>query len=153
MSAATEALGGVTMPLSTVEIVKLDITNNWTGVDELPFEAIAERVLEIEAEGPNGVEKGPLTVRFGKPVFVDGKGWACVFTMSAMGRDHASPARGVDAIEALQAAFTTVGQQLAGMGRRHRITFMGAEELGFTPAAAAAPKAAGCPVMNGTMSV
>ena len=148
---AAEALGGATLPLSTVESIKLDITNNWTGMNELPFEAIAERVLEIEAEGPNGIEKGPLMVRFGKPVFLDGKGWACVFTLSAMGRDHASPARGVDAIEALQAAFTMVGQQLAGMGRRHRITFMGSDELGFAPAAATGPKAAGCPVMNGTL--
>ena len=149
---ATEALDGVTLPLSTIESVKLAITNNWTGLNELPFEDIAERVLEIEAEGPNGVEKGPLTVRFGKPVFLDGKGWACVFTMSAMGRNHASPARGLDPVEALQAAFTMVGQQLAGMGRRHRITYLGSEDLGFSPAASAGPKAAGCPVMNGSLS-
>ena len=49
------------------EMVKLDLTNNWTGLDELPFEPIAERVLEMEADGPNGPEKGALTVEFGKP--------------------------------------------------------------------------------------
>ena len=38
------------------ELVKLDLLNNWTGHDELPFEPIAERVLEMEAESPNGIE-------------------------------------------------------------------------------------------------
>ena len=150
---ATEALDGVTLPLSTVETVKLDLTNNWTGVDELPFEPIAERVLEMEAEGPNGPEKGALTVRFGKPVYLDGKGWACVFTMSAMGRNHATPAGGADAVQALQMAFHLVGQQLAGMGRRHRITFLGGDELGFAPASASAKGIEACPAMNGSLSV
>ncbi len=130
-------------------MIKLDITNNWTGHNELPFELIAERVLEIEAPGANGTEKGPMTVRFGKPVFLDSKAWACVFTMSAMGREHASPARGLDAVDALQAAFTMVGKQLAGMGRMHRITFGGGDDLGFVPAATSEAKAAGCPVMGG----
>ncbi len=132
--------------------VKLDITNNWTGHNELPFDLIAERMLEIEAHDEQGLlQKGPMTVRFGKPVLIDGQGWACVFTMSAMGRDHASPARGIDAVDALQAAFTMVGKQLTGMGRRHRITFNGSEELGFAPAGVPADaKAAGCPVMGGS---
>ena len=78
-----------TLPLSTVETVKLDITNNWTGQDELPFEQVAERVLEIEAHGENGEpERGALTVSFGKPVFLDGMGWACPFRMAGMGRVH-----------------------------------------------------------------
>ncbi len=133
------------------ETVKLDITNNWTGRNELPFELMAERLLEIEAQDERGLlQKGPMTVRFGKPVLLDGQGWACVFTMSAMGRDHASPARGIDAVDALQAAFTMVHKQLTGMSRRHRITFGGDEELGFAPAGAPADaKAAGCPVMGG----
>ncbi len=134
-----------------IETVRLDITNNWTGHNELPFELMAERLLEIDAHDADGVlQKGPMTVRFGKPVLIDGQGWACVFTMSAMGRDHASPARGIDAVDALQAAFTMVGKQLAGMGRRHRITFGGSEELGFMPASVSTDaKAAGCPVMGG----
>lgn len=130
--------------------IKLDITNNWTGRDELPFELVAERMLEIEAHGSNGLEKGPMTIGFGRPVYLGDAGWACVFTMSAMGRNHASPARGIDAVDALQAAFTMVGKQLTGMGVRHRITFGGGDELGFLPATGdAAPKAAGCPVMGG----
>ncbi len=134
------------------ELVKLDLLNNWTGRDELPFEPIAERVLEIEAEGPNGIEKGALTVEFGKPTWVEGQGWACVFRMVAMGRQHTSPARGVDPVEALQAAFQMVGKQLAGMGRMHRITFLGSEDLGFAPAVATEAKAPGCPVMGGALS-
>ena len=135
------------------ELVKLDLLNNWTGRDELPFEPIAERVLEMEADGPNGVEHGALTVEFGKPTWVEDLGFACVFRMTAMGRTHISPARGVDPVEALQAAFLMVGKQLAGMGRQHRITFLGGDELGFAPAAAAQDKGApGCPVMGGSLS-
>ena len=133
-----------------VPMIKLDLTNNWTGVNELPFDPIAERVLEIEADGPNGHEKGPMSLIFARPILLEGKGWACVFKMSAMGREHASPARGIDAVAALQAAFAMVGKQLMGMGMRHRITFGGGDDLGFLPAeAAGAPKAAGCPVMGG----
>ena len=136
------------------EMVKLDLTNNWTGREELPFEPIAERILEMEAEGLNGVEKGALTVEFGKPTWVEGQGFACVFRMTAMGRTHISPARGVDPVEALQAAFLMVGKQLAGMGRQHRITFLGNEILGFMPAGSAQPQAApGCPVMGGAMRI
>lgn len=136
------------------EMVKLDLTNNWTGQDELPFEPIAERVLEMEADGPNGPEKGALTVEFGKPTWVEGQGFACVFRMTAMGRTHISPARGVDPVEALQAAFLMVGKQLAGMGRQHHITFLGSTELGFVPASVAQPQAAaGCPVMGGAMRI
>ena len=114
-----------------VQTVTLDITNNWTGQNTLPFELMAERLLEIEAHDEHGIlQKGPMVVRFGRPTLIDGQGWACGFTMSAMGRNHASPARGIDAVDALQAAFTMVGKQLAGMGRRHRITFAGSEELG-----------------------
>jgi hypothetical protein len=143
-------LDGLRTPSGSVPTVKLDITNNWTGVNELPFEVIAERELEIEAEG----EKGPMSVRFGKPVLLEGMGWACVFQMSALGRVHTSPARGMDAVEALQAAFGMVHRQLEGMRRRHRITFEGGEDLGFAAAAdAGAVKAQGCPVMNGTMGV
>ena len=157
MSTATETfpetLSAVTLPLSTVESVRLSLTNNWTGVDELPFELIGERVMEIEADGPGGKESGSLTVSFGKPVFLEGKGWACVFKMSALGRNHVSPARGMDAVDALQAAFTQVGKQLVGMGRMHRITLGGSDDLGFMPASSEAPRAAGCPVMNGSLSL
>lgn len=133
-----------------VPILKLDQINNWTGVSELPFDPIAERVLEIEADGPNGQEKGAFSVVFARPVLLEGKGWACVFKLSAMGREHVSPARGVDAVDALQAAFTMVHKQLAGMGRMHRITFGGGEDLGFAPAGGPTEaKAAGCPVMGG----
>ena len=137
-----------------VPTVKLDQINNWTGVDELPFDPMAERVLEIEAEGSNGNEKGALTVLFGRPILLEGKGWVCVFKMSAMGREHVSPARGIDAVDALQAAFTMVHKQLTGMSRMHRITFGGGDDLGFAPAGEApAAKAAGCPVMGGGMSL
>ena len=137
-----------------VPTIKLDQINNWTGLNELPFDHIAERVLEIEAEGPNGAEKGHFSILFARPLLIEGKGWACVFKMSAMGREHVSPARGVDAVDALQAAFGMVHKQLTGMSRMHRITFNGSDDLGFAPAGAdTAPKAAGCPVMGGGLSL
>ncbi len=137
-----------------VPTVKLDQINNWTGVNELPFDPIAERLLEMEAHDEQGDHKGELSVTFGRPLEIPGKGWACVFRLSAMGRVHTSPARGLDAVDALQQAFTTVHRQLQGMGRMHRITFAGSDDLGFAAADAnAAPKGAGCPVMSGTMSL
>ena len=144
-----------TLPLSTVETVKLDITNNWTGQDELPFEQVAERVLEIAAHDEQGeLQQGALHVVFARPLLIEGKGWACLFKLDAMGRTHVSPARGVDAVDALQQAFTMVHRQLQGMGRMHRITFGGGEDLGFAGAGGdATPKGQGCPVMNGTMNV
>ena len=35
----------------TVEMVRLDAAANWTGMDEVPFEVIAERFLDLEHEG------------------------------------------------------------------------------------------------------
>lgn len=136
-----------------VPLIKLDQINNWTGVNELPFDPIAERVLEIAAEDEQGqVQQGPLSVVVARPLLIEGKGWACLYKLSAMGREHVSPARGVDAVDALQAAFTMVHRQLQGMGRMHRITFGGGEDLGFAAAGAdAAPKGQGCPVMNGSL--
>lgn len=157
MSVATELqdteqidLEGQRTVSGSAPMAKLDITNNWTGVQELPFELIAERQLEIEAEG----QKGPMIVSFARPVHLEGKGWACVFRMSAMGREHTSPARGVDAVDALQAAFGMVHKQLTGMSRMHRISFQGEDDLGFAAAGPEmAPKAAGCPVMTGSMGL
>ena len=137
-----------------VPTVKLDQINNWTGVEELPFDPMAERVLEIEAHDEKGEhQQGQLSVTFARPLEITGKGWACLYRLSAMGRIHVSPARGVDAIDALQQAFTMVHKQLQGMGRMHRITFNGSDDLGFAPAGAATATAAGCPVMNGSMGV
>ena len=138
-----------------VPTVKLDQINNWTGVNELPFDPIAERILEIAAHDEQGeLQQGALRVVFARPLLIDGKGWACIYKLDAMGREHVSPARGVDAVDALQAAFTMVHRQLQGMGRMHKITFGGGDDLGFAASGAdVAPKGQGCPVMNGTMSL
>ncbi len=137
-----------------VPTVPLDQINNWTGEKELPFDPIAERLLEIEARDEKGEhQQGQLSVTFARPLDIPGEGWACLYRLSAMGRVHISPARGADAIDALQQAFTMVHKQLVGMGRMHRITFQGGDNLGFAPADTPAASAAGCPVMNGSMSV
>lgn len=137
-----------------VPTVTLDQINNWTGQKELPFDPIAERLLDIEAHDEAGTaQKGRLSVTFARPLEIPGKGWACLYRLSAMGRIHVSPARGADAIDALQQAFTMVNKQLQGMNRVHRITFNGTDDLGFAPAGTQATAAAGCPAMNGSMSV
>ncbi len=137
-----------------VPTVKLDQINNWTGVNELPFDPITERILEIEAHDERGeLQQGALSVVIARPLLIEGKGWACLYRLSAMGREHVSPARGIDAVDALQQAFTMVHRQLQGMGRMHKITFGGSEDLGFAPAGEGAAKGAGCPVMSGSMSV
>lgn len=137
---------------TTAGNIRLDITNNWTGHDELPFEPIAERTLEIAAEEQGQQHAGAFTITFAKPVEIPNLGWACVFRMSAMGRTHVSPARGIDAVDALQQAFALVHKQLTGMSRMHTITFHGSTDLGFATADTnTAPKGQGCPVMNGTL--
>ena len=138
-----------------VPTVKIDQINNWTGVHELPFDPMAQRVLEIEAHDEQGTEqKGSLEVVFARPIEIEGKGWACLYKLHAMGREHISPARGIDAVDALQQAFTMVDKQLTGMRRMHRITFGGSDDLGFAPAGtASASTGGGCPVMNGSLAL
>ncbi|HLI78291.1 MAG TPA: hypothetical protein VKV02_15195 [Acidobacteriaceae bacterium] len=138
-----------------VPTIKLDQINNWTGVNELPFDPIAERTLEIAAHDEQGeMQRGALAVVFARPILIEGKGWACLYKLDSMGRVHVSPARGIDAVDALQQAFTMVHRQLQGMGRVHKITFGGGDDLGFAPAGEqATAKGVGCPVMNGAMSL
>ena len=149
------ATGAAHISSLAVPTVKIDQINNWTGVNELPFDPMAERVLEIEAHDEQGAEqKGSLEVVFARPILIEGKGWACLYKLHAMGREHISPARGVDAVDALQQAFTMVDRQLTGMRRVHKITFGGSDDLGFAAAGSdGAAKAVGCPVMNGSMGV
>ncbi len=137
-----------------VPMAKMDQINNWTGVDELPFDPIAERQLEIAAHDEQGeLQQGALSVVIARPLLVEGKGWACLYKLDAMGRTHVSPARGIDAVDALQQAFTMVHRQLQGMSRVHKITFGGGDDPGFAAGADAPPKGQGCPVMNGSMSL
>ena len=57
MNTATEVVQG------TVEMVKPGEATNWTGMELIPFETIAERFLDLEHEG----QTATLTVSFGKP--------------------------------------------------------------------------------------
>jgi hypothetical protein len=129
------------------EMVKLDAGMNWTGLDEVPFEVIAERELELEHEG----QKGPLLVSFGKPTYIDGKGWCCVFKLESMGRVHVTPAGGADSVHAIQMAMHMVHTQLSGMARAHKITFLGESDWGFGRVGgveAGSAAAAKCPVVG-----
>jgi hypothetical protein len=133
------------------ETIKLDAAMNWTGLDELPFELIAERELELE----HGGEKGPLLVQFGKPSYIEGKGWACVFRLESMGRVHVTPAGGADSVHAIQMAMHMVHTQLTGMARAHKITFLGEPDLGFGRVGgveAGSAAAAKCPVVGMSVS-
>lgn len=147
MSTATAA--------SQIEIVKPDAASNWTGLDELPFEPIAERVLELHLEGEianhAGVPEGataPLTVTFGKPTYIEDRGWCCVYKITSMGREHITAAGGADSVHAIQMAMHMVHNELAGMSRAHRITFLGTDDLGFgrVGGQSTSEAAAKCPV-------
>ncbi len=129
------------------EMLTPDAAANWTGLDQLPFEVVAERELELEHAG----ERGPLLISFGKPTYVEGKGWCCLFRLSSMGRVHVIPAGGADSVHALQMAMHMVHNQLSGMARVHTITFLGESDWGFSRVGGVAPDsaaAARCPVVG-----
>ena len=121
-----------------IEMVKPDSAANWTGLDELPFEPIAERVLELHLEGEIAKRAGvsesstaPLIVTFGKPTFIQDRGWCCVYKITSMGREHITPAGGADSVHAIQMAMHMVHNELAGMKHAHRISFLGTDDFGF----------------------
>ncbi len=137
MDTSTEVLQG------TVEMVRLDETANWVGMDQIPFEIIAERLLDIENEG--GL--APLTVSIAKPFPIEAGGWVCAYRLTAIGRTHVTPVGGADSVHAIQLAMHMIQTQLTNMSRHHKITFLGSDDFGFSTAAAA-PSAAKCPVMG-----
>jgi hypothetical protein len=127
----------------TVEMVKPDEATNWTGMDLIPFETVAERFLDLEHEGHTAT----LTVSFGKPFVVDGRGWACPYRISALGRDHITPAGGADSVHSIQMAMHMVHTELSGMARHHTMTFLGTDDFGFGRVGGNEAMAAKCPVM------
>ena len=144
-----------------IEMVNPDSAANWTGLDELPFEPIAERVLELHLEGDiakhAGLPEGstaPLTVIFGKPTYIQDRGWCCVYKITSMGREHITPAGGADSVHALQMAMHMVHNELSGMSRAHRITFLGTDDFGFGRVAgqSVSDPAAKCPVAGTSVS-
>jgi len=139
MTDTSEVLSG------TVETLKVDAAGNWTGLELVPFETIAERFLDIEHEG----QTATLTVSLAKPFHIEGKGWACPFRISALGREHVTPAGGADSVHAIQMAIHT---QLTGMARHHKMSFLGSEDFGFGRVGGSEASIAQCPVMNMSVS-
>ena len=132
----------------TVEMVKPMEAANWTGMDLIPFETIAERFLDLEHEGHTAT----LTVSFGKPFVVEGKGWACPYRISALGRDHITPAGGADSVHAIQMAMHMVHNELTGMARHHKMTFLGTDDFGFGRVGGSDAAVAKCPVVGMSVS-
>jgi hypothetical protein len=128
----------------TVEMLKPVEAANWTGLDLVPFETIAERFLDLDEDG----KQEKLTVAFGKPFVIEGKGWACPYRLTAMGHDRVSLAGGADSVQALQLAIHTVHNELSVMGRHHKISLRGSDDLGFGPAAKPTDDGAKCPVIS-----
>jgi len=114
----------------------------------VPFEIIAERFLEIDHEG----QTATLTVSLAKPFHVEGKGWACPFRISALGREHVTPAGGADSVHAIQMAMHMIHTQLTGMARHHKMSFLGTEDFGFGRVGGSEASIAQCPVMNMSVS-
>ncbi len=127
-----------------VEMLRPDAATNWTGMDLIPFETIAERLLDLEHEG----HQATLTVSFGKPFPVEARGWACPYRISALGRVHVTPAGGADSVHALQMAMHMVHTELSGMARHHRMTFLGTDDFGFGRVSGSDAAMAKCPVMG-----
>ena len=132
----------------TVEMVAPDAAANWTGMDLLPFETIAERFLDLEHEG----QMATLTVDFGKPFHVEGKGWCCPYRISALGRVHCTPAGGADSVHAIQMAMHMIHTQLTAMAQYHKMSFLGTEDFGFGRVGGSDASVAKCPVMNMSVS-
>ncbi len=132
----------------TVEMVKVDAADNWTGLDVVPFETIAERFLDIEHEG----QTATLTVSLAKPFHVEGKGWACPYRISALGRVHVVAAGGADSVHAIQMAMHLIHKQLNGMARHHKMSFLGTDDFGFGRVGGSDASIAQCPVMNMSVS-
>jgi hypothetical protein len=127
----------------TVEMVTPDAAANWTGMDLIPFEIIAERFLDLDHDGHTAT----LTVSFGKPFIVESRGWACPYRISALGREHITPAGGADSVHAIQMAMHMVHNELAGMARHHKMTFLGSDDFGFGRVSGSEAAVAKCPVM------
>ena len=125
----------------TVEMVKPDAAANWTGMELLPFEPIGERLLDLEHEGQTAV----LTVELGKPFLVEGKGWACPYRISALGRVHVTPAGGADSVHAIQMAMHMIHNELSGMARHHTMSFLGTRDFGFGRVSGSEASMAKCP--------
>ncbi len=142
MITTTETLQGV------VEMVRPQEAGNWTGMDLIPFETIAERLLDLEHEG----SQATLTVSFGKPFPVEQRGWACPYRISALGRDHITPAGGADSVHALHMAMHMVHAELSGMARHHKMTFLGTDDFGFGRVSGSDAAIAKCPVMGMSVS-
>ncbi len=142
MTTTTETSHGV------VEMVRPQEAGNWTGMDLIPFEIIAERLLDLEHEG----SQATLTVSFGKPFPVEQRGWACPYRISALGRDHITPAGGADSVHALQMAMHMVHTELSGMARHHKMTFLGTDDFGFGRVSGSDAAIAKCPVMGMSVS-
>ncbi len=121
MNDTTEVVHG------TVEMVRVAAADNWTGLDLLPFETIAERFLDIEQDG----QKATLTVSLAKPFHVEGRGWACPFRVSGLGGEQVMPAGGADSIHAIQMAMHMIHTQLTEMALLHKMSFLGTNDLGF----------------------
>jgi hypothetical protein len=128
----------------TVEMLKPIAAANWAGLELIPFETIAERFLDLDEDG----KQETLTVAFGKPFIVEGKGWACPYRLTAMGHDRVSLAGGADSVQSIQLAMDMVHNELTVMARHHKISFRGGSDFGFGRAAEPAADGGKCPVMS-----
>lgn len=111
----------------TIEMVKPDAAANWTGMELVPFETIAERFLDIEHEGHTTT----MTVAFGKPFVVDVRGWACPYRIAAPSGERVALAGGTDSVHAVQMAMCMVDKELSEMASMRTISFLGSNDLGF----------------------
>ena len=70
-------------------------------------------------------------LRIGKPAEHPEGDWYCPFQLSGLGDDEVYEACGVDSLQALTMCLQMARAQLESHRRSHRITWLGAEDLGI----------------------
>jgi hypothetical protein len=92
---------------------------------------IATRVLDVlDLRGQPG---DTVTISFGRPVQEQEGEWSCAYRVVGLGFKRSRQVFGLDAVQALQAAFLVVGGMLAGTteAREGRLRWAGSADLGF----------------------
>jgi hypothetical protein len=67
------------------------------------------------------------------------------YRISALGREHITPAGGADSVHAIQMAMHMIHNELSGMARNHSMSFLGTQDFGFGRVSAAMPQQPSAP--------
>ena len=89
-------------------------------------EVIAERELRTMHDSA-----APVLVRIGRPVEDPEGDWRCPFQITGLDNDTVYAAFGIGSVQALALCLEMIRAQFADLGRRHRLTWLEGDDLGF----------------------